>query len=72
MSSPALTTDIPNTVGPPETGVFGVGAGVSVAVTVQPQVASVEQEGLRHAPSTQESPEAQSAFTVHVLLQLAF
>lgn len=65
MSAPIPITDAPRTVGPPETGVLGVGCGV---VAVQAQVASAVQDSLRHAPSTQTRPLVQSVFTVQALL----
>ena len=62
--NPLPITDAPKTDGPlPVTGVLGVGV-----ATVHVQVVLSVQEGLRHDPEIQTSPEEQSVLTVHPLL----
>ena len=50
-------------VGPPETGVLGVGCGVPAQV----QLADAVQDGFRQDPSTHTSPLSQSEFIVQEL-----
>lgn len=61
---PIPMTDAPRTVGPPETGVLGVGWGAAEHM----QLVLVVHEAFLQAASIHTRPETQSEFIVHLLL----